>query len=160
MASDAENQRDGRYWQLLVTLGVLWLLLAAALVVYRQVVPASVDITWETATEEGTAGFSLYRSQERNGEYELVNEDNIISSRGSPVSGATYSFTDRDVEAGGTYFYMLEEIENDGSRRRFEDDLFEYRVPHLGTWFNILILFCVLMGAAMLSSGTKEARKK
>lgn len=160
MSTAVGGQNQERNWQLLVAIGLLWLLLAAALFVYWQRTPPRVEITWETATEQGTVGFSLYRSQTRDGEFELVNKDDFIESRGSPVSGASYSYTDEDVEAGKTYFYVLEEIESDGSRRRYEDDLFEYEVPMSGDWLVLLIGVCGIMGLAMLYAGYREGNKK
>lgn len=160
MSPNEIGKNQGRYRQLLVGLGLLWLLLAAALLVYQQRTPARVEITWETATEQNTAGFRLYRRPNENGEFMLVNEDAIIESRGGPVSGAIYVYTDYAVEAGKTYFYLLEEIESNGSQRRYEDDLFEYQVPGTSQWIMILIVVCCVVGAVMLYVGLKEARKK
>lgn len=160
MNSNDGTRNRGRTWQLLIAVGVLWLLLAAALLIHKQRTPPEVEITWETATEQGTIGFSLYRSPTETGEFTLVNEDGIIESRGGPVSGANYVYTDNDVEAGKTYFYVLEEIEADGSRQRYEDDLIESQVPGAGEWMIILIAVCTVMGIAMLFSGLKEGMQK
>ncbi len=160
MNADQTAKSRSRYWQLLVGLGLLWLFLAAALLVYQQLTPARVEITWETATEQNTAGFRLYRSQNEDGEFTLLNEDTIVESRGGPVSGATYVYTDYAVEAGETYFYVLEEIESNGAQRRYEDDLFEYQVPGRSQWIWVLIIVCGVVGAEMLYAGIKEARKK
>jgi hypothetical protein len=156
--TDPVAKAGSRSWQLLVAIGILWLLLGAALLAYWQRTPASVEITWETATEQGTVGFSLYRSQEREGEYTPINEDEFIESSGSPVSGAKYSYIDEDVNAGETYFYVLEEIEADGSRRRYEDDIFEYQVPGAGDWIILLVLLCAIMGSAMIYAGIREVK--
>jgi hypothetical protein len=153
-----ELQPRSRSWQLLLAIGVLWILLAGALLIYWQRTSARVEITWETATEQGTVGFSLYRSLERDGDYVPINEDDFIESRGSAVSGAKYSYVDEDVDAGNTYFYVLEEIESDGSRRRYEDDIFEYQVPRAGDWIIWLIVICTIMGVAMIYAGIIEGK--
>ena len=159
MDTDPAAKAGNRSWQLLLAIGILWLLLGAALLIYWQRTPASVEITWETATEQDTVGFSLYRSQEREGEYTPINEDDFIESRGTAVSGAKYSYVDEDVNAGDTYFYVLEEIEADGSRRRYEDDIFEYQVPRAGDWIIWLVILCAVMGAAMIYAGIREGKK-
>jgi len=158
--TDPAAKAGNRSWQLLLAIGILWLLLGASLLIYWQRTPASVEITWETATEQDTVGFSLYRSQEREGEYTPINEDDFIESRGTAVSGAKYSYVDEDVNAGDTYFYVLEEIESDGGRRRYEDDIFEYQVPRAADWIIWLVILCVIMGAAMIYAGIREGKKQ
>jgi hypothetical protein len=118
-----------------------------------------VEITWETATEQGTVGFSLYRSQEREGAYVPINEDDFIESRGTAVRGAKYSYVDEEINAGDTYYYVLEEIEADGSRQRYEDDIFEYQVPRTKDWIIWLSILCAIMGSAMMYGGIRECNK-
>lgn len=145
--------------QLLIFIGVLWLLLAAALLIYQLAVPPRVEITWETATEQNTVGFNLYRSLTPDGSYTLVNEGHFIASEGSPVSGASYTYTDRNVSTAQTYYYVLEEIESDGSSIRYEDDLFEYRVPGLTWWLTLLTITAAVIGLGMIYVGVQERKK-
>ena len=63
-------------------------MLAVVLLIYQLVDPANVEITWETATENRTAGFNIYRSSKPEGEFILINEGEFIDSRGGPISGA------------------------------------------------------------------------
>jgi hypothetical protein len=142
----------------MIAIGFLWLLLAASLLIYREMTPPRVEITWETATEQGTAGFNLYRSSTRDGEYELINEGDFIESKGSPVSGAEYNYVDEDVAVENVYFYVLEEIETDGTQLRYDDDIFEYVVPGSPAWLLILIGICSLLGAVILFIGFKETK--
>jgi hypothetical protein len=146
--------------QLLILIGILWLLLAAALFIYQIAVPPRVEITWETATEQNTVGFNLYRSTTPDGSYTLVNEGQFIASQGSPVSGASYVFTDDDVSSAQTYYYVLEEIEADGSSIRYEDDLFEYQVPGLIWWLILLTIAAALIGLGMVYAGLQERKKQ
>ncbi|MFQ6094075.1 MAG: FlgD immunoglobulin-like domain containing protein, partial [bacterium] len=69
-----------------------------------------VEVEWTTGLEVDIAGFNLYRSEVEDGEYVRINED-LIPAQGSEVAGATYSYTDADVEMGKTYYYKLEAID-------------------------------------------------
>jgi hypothetical protein len=157
VSSSTEQNRSGF---LLIGASLLWLLLAAALLVYQFGYPANVEITWETATEQQTAGYNIYRSSDPAGLYVLVNTDQFINSEGDSLSGATYSFIDDDVKAGETYLYMLEEIESDGTQIRYEDDIIEYTVPKVAWWVAILIAGSSTIGAALFVSGLKELGKR
>jgi hypothetical protein len=145
-----------RYRRTLLLIGVLWLILAAVLAVFGLRSAQNVEVVWETATEQDTVGFDLYRRAENEGDYELISEDGFIASRGSTVSGASYTFSDEDVQPGVTYYYVLEEIETDGSRHRYDDDVLEYQVPSNFTWALILAGICMVIGLAMIVAGIKE----
>jgi hypothetical protein len=142
-----------RYRLLIITLAVLWLILAAVLWAYWGNYASRVEVTWETATEQQTAGFALYRREGENGEFLLVSKDHFIPSRGGPTSGAAYRYLDEQVEAGKTYYYLLEEIEVDGSRKRLDDDLLKYRVADNELLRTAVIIFCCILGAGMLFAG-------
>ena len=77
----------------------------------------SVVITWQTATEFDTAGYTLYRSESPEGPYERITAELILASP-DPLTGGDYSFTDTDVQPGKTYFYQLEEVEFSGTASR------------------------------------------
>ena len=64
--SVAEEQTNSAKW--LIIMGVLWLVLAAAFLVYQLSVPPTVTLEWTTATEINTAGFYIYRSESPDGE--------------------------------------------------------------------------------------------
>jgi hypothetical protein len=138
----------------------LWLLLALALLIYHLTNPVRVEITWETATEQRTVGFNVYKSDRSDEGFSLVNEETFIDSEGGPISGAHYSFIDSDVLAGETYYYILEEIELDGSKNRYTDDVFEYTVPDNTWWAVALTIFSAIIGTTMLITGLKEKKKQ
>lgn len=70
-------------------------------------------ITWETASEVGTAGFNLYRGPSPDGPWTQIN-DALIPPAADPVRGGRYSFTDAAAERGQVYYYQLEEVELTG----------------------------------------------
>jgi hypothetical protein len=141
----------------LVVMGVVWLILAGAIIYYQFATPAMVTIKWDTETELDTAGFYLYRSQSDQDEFLQVNQT-LISSEGSSVSGAAYTYQDTGVEAGNTYIYLLEEIQIDGTANRYEDDTFSYTVPTVTWWAVIATAVFIVVGLALLTMGIKELR--
>lgn len=72
--------------------------------------PGRILVKWATASELDNAGFRIWRSTSRNGEYTLIT-DSMIPARGSPMSGAAYSYGDKAVGLGQQYFYRLEDID-------------------------------------------------
>ncbi|HOU15417.1 MAG TPA: hypothetical protein PKZ84_20105 [Anaerolineae bacterium] len=83
----------------------LWLLLAD--------IPP-VALTWETASEVGTAGFNVYRAAVPGGDFVQVNTA-LIPAEGDELAGATYRFADDNVAPGQRYEYRIEEVEWDGT---------------------------------------------
>ena len=67
---------------------------------------------WETAAEVDLLGFHLYRSDTGTpGSFVRLNGGLIPGQApGSPV-GASYEWVDAAVEAGRTYFYLLEDVD-------------------------------------------------
>lgn len=157
MAETMTAPTNGKSSTLIILMGSFWLILAGALLFYQLTSPATVKVEWETATELDTAGFYLYRSLAADGEFVQVNSD-LIDSQGSAVTGAAYSYVDRDVEPGATYYYVLEEVQNDGQTNRYEEDKFSYAVPRVTWWAVILTAVTTLIGLALLVSGIRERR--
>lgn len=152
-AIEGKSRSSYRLW--VSALGLLWFIAAAVLWINWERAGPRVDVTWETATEQGTAGFRLYRREGENGEFALVSVDHFVQSLGGPTSGAQYRYRDEQVEAGKTYFYLLEEIEADGSRHRYMDDLLEYQVQDTN-WLRVaLIVLCCFAGVGMLFAGLR-----
>ncbi|MBU1877449.1 MAG: hypothetical protein KJ734_00715, partial [Chloroflexi bacterium] len=77
---------------------------------------SSIDIVWETASEIDNAGFNLHRATAEGGPFSQINPQFIPSQvpPGSPV-GASYQFTDGNVEPGVTYYYKLQSIDLGGN---------------------------------------------
>ncbi len=79
----------------------------------------TILVEWETATELDTAAFDLYRAEASNGPWDMLVDTQ--PAQGDGQTGASYSFSDDDVEAGKTYYYLLEEIDNNGTRTPLTD---------------------------------------
>ena len=69
----------------------------------------SVVLQWQTAGEMNTAGFYIQRSTSATGGFHRIHP-NIITSKGSPSIGSTYSYTDETIPEIGNYYYRLEEL--------------------------------------------------
>lgn len=147
----------GSSQRLLVLIGVLWLLLAATIIITQISTSPPIRIEWETETEINTAGFNIYRSNDPAGEFIQLNQE-LIPAEGSPVSGASYSFVDHGVAGGQTYFYKLEDIELDNSRT--QHDLIEYQAPLTAWWVPLTAAFSVLCGLFLLIKGLRQEKKR
>jgi hypothetical protein len=73
-----------------------------------------VILEWSTESETDNAGFNIYRSESENGQYTKIN-DTLIPAQGSSTQGASYEFTDKDVQNRKTYYYKLEDIDLNGT---------------------------------------------
>ena len=74
-----------------------------------------VIIRWRTETEVNNVGFSIYRSEEKDGNYTEVA---FIRGAGNSGMPNDYQFMDANVEPGKTYFYYLEDIDIFGEKNR------------------------------------------
>lgn len=146
---------NSRYFTLLVGLGIIWLLLAGGILVSQLFRPKSVTIEWSTSSEQNTAGFALYRGSTPDGEFELITSE-MIPSKGSPVSGSNYSFVDKQVVAGNTYYYLLEEIEYDSTTNRYVDDMISRQVPLMDWWAIVMVAVALLVGIVLIVTGLRE----
>ena len=89
---------------------------------------APVVLSWETASEVGTAGFNVYRADVSNEttddpsieQFLRVNEE-LIPAEGDEVLGATYRYEDYAVTPIKRYLYRIEEVEWDGARQLYPE---------------------------------------
>lgn len=75
-----------------------------------------VVVSWETASEVGTAGFNVYRAPLSESAVVRVNPE-LIPSEGDEMVGAAYRYADDDasLRPWRRYRYQIEEVEWDGS---------------------------------------------
>ena len=138
-------------------LGVIWLIVAAALLVNVFTNPDAQEINWNTETELNTAGFQIYRSNSPDGEFVLITEE-YIPGKGSSLTGGSYSFTDNSALPGETYYYLLEEIEYDGTTNQHTEKIISQRVPYTTVWVITLIALITLVGIGLVFAGLKKGR--
>jgi hypothetical protein len=69
-------------------------------------------VEWETATEQNTLAFRLYRSQDSAVKGPMIGD--TFQAGGDATTGANYSYTDTDVMRGVRYYYSLEELSSGG----------------------------------------------
>lgn len=79
-----------------------------------------VLLSWETASEVGTAGFNVYRAPFGSDDFVPVNAD-MIPAQGDELVGAAYRFEDDDVVPGQRYVYRIEEMEWDGTANLYPE---------------------------------------
>jgi hypothetical protein len=110
----------------------------------------SVIIEWETASEINTVGFHILRANSPEGTFTRITQD-LIPASSDPLTESAYSYRDTDVQAGQTYYYLLEDVENNGNSTTHgpieitaKDD----------TWLSLslaaVILFASLAGSVFL----------
>jgi len=81
--------------------------------------PDGVLLKWRTESEIENAGFNLYRSGERNGDFVKVNS-NLIEGGGTTAIPQEYKYLDEEFEDGDTLFYIVESVAFDGETNRSE----------------------------------------
>ncbi|MBI5648867.1 MAG: hypothetical protein HZC40_00210 [Chloroflexi bacterium] len=79
--------------------------------------PSTVSIKWSTKREIKTAGYLIYRAENRAGPFLQITRERIPAIN-DPYLGGTYVYTDTETIAGITYYYQLEDVALDGTRTR------------------------------------------
>ena len=76
----------------------------------------AVVITWSTQSELNNAGFFIKRSQQRDGEFQVINAT-MIPGAGTTSEKQFYSYTDTTAQPNAVYYYQIEDVSLDGNRR-------------------------------------------
>lgn len=76
----------------------------------------AVVITWTTQAELKNAGFFIKRSKQRDGESKIINAA-MIPGAGTTNEQQSYTYTDTTAEWNVVYYYQLECVSVDGTRR-------------------------------------------
>ena len=73
-----------------------------------------IEVTWVTATEIDNLGFNLYRAIAPEGPFDKLSDTLIPTQNPGQVLGAAYTWLDESIAHGGTYYYLLEDIDING----------------------------------------------
>ena len=75
-----------------------------------------VIITWSTQSELNNAGFFIKRSNQKNGEFKVINAT-MIAGAGTTSEKQFYTYTDTTAQPNVVYYYQIEDISLDGNRQ-------------------------------------------
>jgi hypothetical protein len=75
----------------------------------------SVTLFWRTESEVDNVGFTVYRSDSRDGPYRSIG---FVEGEGISATPRDYIFNDGQAGSGRTYYYYLEDVDIDGNRNR------------------------------------------
>lgn len=102
----------------LVVVGLLLSAVILAAVAWSESRSSKVIVEWETASELNTAGFQVYRGENRGNITSRLNSS-LLPPSSDPLRGKAYQFTDETAMPGKTYFYLVEEVELSGTTQQF-----------------------------------------
>jgi len=74
-----------------------------------------ITLKWSTESELDNAGFAIYRSITKDGNYTKIG---FVSAAEDSETFNDYQFTDKGVEPGNSYFYYLEDIDLAGAKNK------------------------------------------
>jgi hypothetical protein len=72
-----------------------------------------VTLRWNISLQAKNAGFNLYRTEEKSGSFAKINSL-LIQPTKSSLIGQLYEYEDASLRNGKTYYYKLEEIDENG----------------------------------------------
>ena len=82
----------------------------------RDKTTGAVVITWATQSELNNAGFFIKRSQQRDGEFKVINTT-MIAGAGTTSEKQMYTYTDTTAQPNVVYYYQIEDVSLDGQRQ-------------------------------------------
>ena len=82
----------------------------------RDKVTGAVVITWSTQSELNNAGFFIKRSQQRDGEFKVINAT-MIQGAGTSSEKQFYTYNDTTAQPNVVYYYQIEDVSLDGNRQ-------------------------------------------
>ena len=78
---------------------------------------AGVLLKWITESEVDNAGFYIYRSQTKDGEFKVINPS-MIQGAGTTSERNEYTWTDTTAKPNVAYYYRIEDISHAGVRKQ------------------------------------------
>ena len=82
----------------------------------RDKATGAVVITWSTQSELNNAGFFIKRSQQRDGEFTIINAA-MVPGAGTTSEKQFYTYTDTTAQPNVVYYYQIEDVSLDGNRQ-------------------------------------------
>ena len=82
----------------------------------RDKVTGAVVITWSTQSELNNAGFFIKRSQQRDGQFQIINAT-MIPGVGTTSEKQFYTYEDTTAQPDVVYYYQIEDVSLDGQRQ-------------------------------------------
>ena len=76
----------------------------------------AVVITWSTQSELNNAGFFIKRSNQRNGDFKVINAT-MVPGVGTTSEKQFYTYTDTTAQPNVVYYYQIEDVSLDGNRQ-------------------------------------------
>ena len=76
-----------------------------------------VVLKWTTESEVDNAGFYIYRSETRDGEFKVVHPS-MIQGAGTTSERNTYTWTDTTAQLNVAYYYRIEDVSQAGVRKQ------------------------------------------
>ena len=76
---------------------------------------AGILLKWTTESEVDNAGFYIYRSQTKDGEFKVVNPQ-LIQGAGTTSKRSNYTWTDTTAKPNTVYYYRIEDVSHAGVR--------------------------------------------
>lgn len=78
---------------------------------------AGVVLKWTTESEVDNAGFYIYRSETKDGEFKVVNPT-MIQGAGTIGERNEYTWTDTTAKPNTVYYYRIEDVSHAGVRKQ------------------------------------------
>ena len=82
----------------------------------RDTQTGAVVITWSTQSELNNAGFFIKRSQQKDGEFKVINATMVLGA-GTTSEKQFYTYTDTTAQPDVVYYYQIEDVSFDGNRQ-------------------------------------------
>ena len=78
---------------------------------------SGVVLNWTTESEVDNAGFYIYRSETKGGEFKVVNPT-LIQGAGTTGERNTYTWTDKTTKPNVAYYYRIEDVSQAGVHKQ------------------------------------------
>ena len=82
----------------------------------------AVVITWSTQSELNNAGFFIKRSQQRDGQFQIINAT-MIAGAGTTSEKQFYTYEDTTAQPNVVYYYQIEDVSLNGNRQTLTNSI-------------------------------------